>query len=194
MKRQGIASVSALAMFAGVAALFVTSPARAENPKFSCAESQGVPATVATTSRGNIPVIRWVSSHFGDSGYSPQYRCQVVSPKFQQYLDNGTLNYLTTGYHNSQPIVCVAKEKGGPCTGVLFTLKPGSDPWKTLTRLMDVRVQAGPPLNESTGGASADTSRYIDMNEFLNNAPVENAAAPAVTPGQAAPGNATGLW
>jgi hypothetical protein len=150
--------------------------------KFVCGTSQGRPATVVTTPQGTIPIIRWVSNAFGEE-YPPEYRCKVVSPKFQQYYKDGKLNYLPTGYANSQPIVCVAVNRGGPCTGVLFTLKPQSDPWQTLTRLMNVRVQAAGPLNESTASSGAlDNDRYIDMNEYLRSTPVDATATGEATP------------
>jgi hypothetical protein len=186
MKPSSFAFVSTLSLsfFAGVTALsvLVAIPARADDVKFTCGVHQGVPATLAQTTRGNIPVIRWVSDAFGGE-YPPQYRCQVVSPKFQQYYKEGKLNYLTTGVANNQPIVCGTNEKGGPCTGVLFTLKHGSDPWLTLTRLMDVRAQAGPPLNESASSSStSNAEHYIDMNEYLNTASVTDSVAKPTMP------------
>jgi Circadian oscillating protein COP23 len=193
MKPSSVASIASLSLFAGVAALSVLAavPARADDVKFTCGMHQGVPATLAQTTRGNIPVIRWVSDAFGGE-YPPQYRCQVVSPKFQQYYKEGKLNYLTTGVANNQPIVCGTNEKGGPCTGVLFTLKHGSDPWLTLTRLMDVRAQAGPPLNESASSSStSNPEQYIDMNEYLNTASAtEPNVSESAPPSSDAPGQA----
>jgi hypothetical protein len=180
MKFLTLGSISALSLLVGSAVLGAIAPAQAgetSTAKFTCGTSQGVPATVAMTTRGKSPVIRWSSNYFGSSGYSAQYRCNVVSAKFQQYYSAGMLNYLTTGVSNKQAVVCVAKVKGGPCAGVLFTLKPGSDPWTTLTRLMNVRTQAGPVLNESASSAPPEASiadgKYIDMNAFLNSAEVE---------------------
>jgi Circadian oscillating protein COP23 len=173
MRRLNIASISAMSLIASVSALSMMPPAHAGELKFSCGTSKGAPATVAQTSRGAVPIIRWVANTFTEAGYSPEYRCKLVSAKFQEYYKAGTLNYLTTGIANNQPVVCVASTKGGPCAGVLFTMKPGSDPWRTLTRLMDVRVQAGPPLNESSAGPSNDNSQYVDMADYLATAPTE---------------------
>lgn len=195
------ASLSAT-LFAGVAALATISPVAAQpsDAKFSCGTTQGVPATVVQTSRGNITVIRWVSNVFGEQ-YGPEYRCRVVSAKFQQFHKDGQLNYLTTGVSNGQSVVCVASSKGGPCSGILFTLKPGSDPQNTLARLMNVRVQAGPALNESTAGTSAiGNDQYIDMASFLSTAPTDNSsvveATPAtpINPGLSLTAPSTGLW
>jgi Circadian oscillating protein COP23 len=176
MGRLNIASMAAMSLMASVSVLSMMTPAHASDLKFSCGTSNGAPATVAQTSRGAVPIIKWVSNIFTESGYSPEYRCKLVSAKFQEYYKAGTLNYLTTGIANNQPVVCVAATKGGPCAGVLFTLKPGSDPWRTLTRLMDVRVQAGPPLNESSAGATNDESQYIDVNDYLATAPTDQGA------------------
>jgi hypothetical protein len=195
------ASLSAT-LFAGVAALATISPVAAQpsDAKFSCGTTQGVPATVVQTSRGNITVIRWVSNVFGEQ-YGPEYRCRVVSAKFQQFHKDGQLNYLTTGVSNGQSVVCVASSKGGPCSGILFTLKPGSDPQNTLARLMNVRVQAGPALNESTAGSSAiGNDQYIDMASFLSTAPTDNSSVVEAIPtapinsGLSLTAPSTGLW
>ncbi|PZD73317.1 hypothetical protein C1752_02181 [Acaryochloris thomasi RCC1774] len=185
MKLGRIASVLA---FSALTCAVVKLPAAAAERRFACGSSSGVPATMAKTSRGLVPVIKWTSSHFSSSGYSPLRRCQIVSDKFQEYYETGQLNYLTTGrvsYPNQvdyQNVVCVAKARLGACNGVLFTLKPGSNPGRTLQRLMDVRLQASGPLNETSGRV------YIEMEKFLNEAPVDqNASADPNAP-------TTGLW
>jgi Circadian oscillating protein COP23 len=182
MKFRNIAFVSTLSMAAGAALVGVIAPTHAaptqrSDAKFICGTSQGSPATVALTSRGYVPVVRWSSNYFGRSGYSPLARCRTVSAKFQQYYKNGMLNYLTPSYQNRQPVICVAASKGGPCAGVLFTLKPTANPMTTLRQLMRVRTQAaGAVLNESTASpvpVSASDERYLDMQEFLQTAAVE---------------------
>ncbi|MGB8697929.1 MAG: COP23 domain-containing protein [Thermosynechococcaceae cyanobacterium] len=192
MKVRTVASMSTLSLIASMSLMGVIAqqPAQASGAKFMCGTSQGYPATVALTSRGPVPVIRWSSSYFNTSGYSPQFRCNAVSAKFQQYYQNGMLNYLTTGWSNRQPVVCVAAQKGGSCAGVLFTLKPGSNPWLTLTRLMDVRVRASTPLNESTATpVNVTDGEYLDMKAFLDSAPTE-----VSTPSQSSTQPAKGLW
>lgn len=167
MKCHQITSLIALSVVAG-ATLFVGSQsAQASEQRFSCAQTGGVPATMAKTRRGYVPVIKWSSEYFGASGWSPEARCQEVSKRFESYHRDGTLNFLTTGRMNRQSVVCVAQSQGGPCSGLLFTLKPGSNPGQTLQKLLDVRHRATGPLNESAARV------YIDMEKFLNNAPVE---------------------
>ena len=135
---------------------------------FVCGRSNGAPATIAQTDLGQIPVIRWTSDRFRDAGYTPERRCLEVSARFQQYFYNRQLNYLTTGIMSNQQVVCVADREGGDCTGLLFTLKRGSDPSQVLKSLLAVRVRASGPLNESTSRV------YIDMSEYLKQASVEN--------------------
>lgn len=148
-----------------------SSSASAGTTTFVCGTSKGVPTTMAKTPRGNVPVIRWNSDYFNNSGWTPQKRCQEVSKKFQTFYQNGTLKYLTTADFNGQSAVCVAERENGSCnpngSGILFTLKPGSNPGETLQQLLSVRVHAAGPLNESSPRV------YINMNQFLETAPVE---------------------
>jgi Circadian oscillating protein COP23 len=134
--------------------------------KFYCGQSKNVPTTMAQTSRGVVPVIHWVST-LGEN-YTPEYRCKIVSEKFQTFYSNGMLNYLTTGTVNQQPVICAAQQENGPCSGILFTLKPNSDPGRTLRRLLSIRDRApGAVLNESA------PQIYIDMADFLSTAPLD---------------------
>jgi Circadian oscillating protein COP23 len=134
--------------------------------KFYCGQSKSVPTTMAQTSRGAVPVIHWVST-LGEN-YTPEYRCKIVSEKFQTFYNNGMLNYLTTGIVNQQPVICAAQQENGPCAGVLFTLKPNSDSGRTLQRLLSIRDRApGMVLNESAPQV------YINMADFLSKAPIE---------------------
>ncbi len=162
-----------LASFFTTAALTLTavaafqSPSKANNTTFHCGvwltgPNAGVPVTFARTPIGAIPIINWVSDYFGDSGYTPERRCQEVSGRFQSAYNQGTLNYITTGYKNGQPVVCTSSSNGGPCSMVLFTLKPGSDASRTVQQLFDIRNLAAGPLYESE-----DDKIYLDMNAFL---------------------------
>lgn len=153
--------------------LLSSTPAQAQATAFVCGQSNNVPATMAQTPRGNVPVIRWNSDYFAAAGYDPQTRCEMVSQRFQTFLQKKALNYITTGLINGQKVVCVARFQGGDCArdlpeaGLLFTLKPESNPGQTLRQLMQVRVGASGPLNEN------DARVYINVNDFLNTSPVE---------------------
>ncbi len=128
-----------------------------------------IPTTLARTPRGDVPVIRWVSTYFSVSGYDPQTRCEQVSARFQLYHQRGSLQYLTTGRMNTMPVICTTTAQGGSCQNLLFTLKPTSSrsPSETLQALMDVRQRSGSALNETTGRL------YIDMQEYLATAPIQ---------------------
>jgi hypothetical protein len=105
---------------------------KAGSTTFSCQVVGGVPATVANTPAGQRTVIRWVSGYISGSGYTPMTRCRGVSERFQTYMNQGGLNYITTGYMNNLPVVCVTSSDGGGCQGLLFTLKSGENASRVL--------------------------------------------------------------
>ncbi len=196
MSKKFVSSMIASTLALGSIAL-TSQPSQAQSARFYCGVSQGVPTTIATTPRGNVPVIRWVSSYFSGSGYDPQTRCQEVSGRFQTYYNNGTLSYITTGIMNGLPVVCVTGTNGGSCNGLLFTLKKGQNASKTVQQLFDVRSGASGPLYESSNGDSEQI--YIDVNNYLNTSPVEEATEPNQAnpnPVQPETGNAEGgsIW
>ncbi|MGK7922886.1 MAG: COP23 domain-containing protein [Trichodesmium sp.] len=131
--------------------------------KFYCERGQNsIPTTFVKTPQGTYSVIRWVSNYFSSAGYSPMTRCRQVSDKFQLFYDDGRLDYITTGIVNRQPVVCVSGQKGGPCQGVLFTLKPQQNASETIQKLFDIRVSA------STGPLYENSSRfYLNFNDYL---------------------------
>jgi hypothetical protein len=174
MKRPKITSIIALSLMTGlpVVALSSLPSSAAPGTKYFCGQSQGKPATIAQTPTGDVVVIRWTSDHFEKSGYTPAERCRIVSDKFQQYHQNGTLRYITTGRENRQLVVCTAQNLNGGCVGTLFTLKPGSNPKATLKALMNVGSKAvrGGVLQESYDRV------YFNMDELLSTAPREVSA------------------
>ncbi|MBO9997834.1 MAG: COP23 domain-containing protein [Cyanobacteria bacterium SID2] len=130
--------------------------------RFFCDSSSGIPTTFVTTAEGStFPLIHWTSSYFSGSGYDPQTRCNQVTSRFNQFAQAGMLNYITTGIVNNLPVVCVSSEMGGPCTGVLFTLKPHQNPANSIQQLFDVRIGAAGPLYESSSRI------YINLSEHL---------------------------
>mgnify|MGYP002785197773 CR=1 FL=1 len=128
---------------------------------FFCGQSpNGVPTTYVNTPSGNMPLVRWVSHFFNHSGYTPEVRCRDVSQRFNRFYNQGILNFITTGYINNLPVVCVATQIGGPCTATLFTLKPNQNATSTIQQLFDVRAGASGPLHESGDRI------YIDMRPY----------------------------
>ncbi|NEQ77576.1 MAG: hypothetical protein F6K23_33915 [Okeania sp. SIO2C9] len=131
--------------------------------KFYCDRGKnGIPTTFVKTPQGTYTVIRWVSNYFLSAGYSPLTRCRQVSDKFQFFYDDGRLDYITTGIVNRQPVICVSGRKGGPCQGVLFTLKPQQSASETVQQLFDIRVGA------ATGPLYESGSRfYLNFNDYI---------------------------
>lgn len=132
---------------------------------FVCGSSGGTPSTNAIKTDGKqVPVIRWTSNVFDSAGWSPERRCQEVSARFDQYFKEGRLTYLTTGRVNGVPVICTAQSRGGACDGLLYTLKPGQNATATLQNLLEIRVKARGPLNETS------SRLYISLDELMNTA------------------------
>ncbi len=163
-------------LWVGVAML-LPSGVRAEQ-RFSCQELEGVPTTIADTSRGPIPIVYWRSQYFEADGFSPEVRCQTVSQKFQSHFQNGQLNYLTVGRIENTSVICVADQRGGSCRDVLFTLKPGVDPVTVLRQLLFMRTGTVEPLNETMARP------YVNMGEVLSLAPTHPQAERPSPPSQ----------
>jgi hypothetical protein len=146
------------------AATFISQPSKAQSTTFFCGTSNGIPATLARTPRGEVPMILWNSSTIGESGDAPQERCEEVSKRLQTYYNSGKLKYITTGKRNDQLVVCVAQEENGSCTDEpLFPLNSNdSNPSATLQRIFRIRVTSAAPISETR------TRIYINLNQYLN--------------------------
>lgn len=134
--------------------------------KFNCVQDGDLPTTVALNVETNqsLPIIRWQSQYFANSGYDNFTRCQQVSARFQTHYDQNKLNYITAGVVNNSTVICATEEKGS-CNSdnILFTLEPNQDAAATLQQLFDVRhYSAGPLLR---GGQPSYP--YINMQEML---------------------------
>lgn len=162
----------------------INQPSQAQGTTFYCGVSAGIPSTLANTPRGTVVVIKWVSTHFSRGGYNPQRRCQEVSSRFQRHYNQGNLNFITAGYLNNQPAIC-AGNGGIPCTSqkLLFTLKPGQNAARTIQQLFNIRTGAAGPLYESSN--TSRSKSVVDMNKFLQTAPVINANTGTTAPPKA---------
>ncbi|NJO41125.1 MAG: hypothetical protein HC769_28065 [Cyanobacteria bacterium CRU_2_1] len=159
---------SSLAVVASVANPQIVSAQDGATTFFFCGMDGGVPTTLAHTDEGDVPIIRWTSNFFNDSGWTPQARCEEVSERFQKYYEQEVLDFITTGVINGEPVVCVATEQDGPCVGLLLTLRRGvDDPDETLQQLFNIRDTATGPIYQSSQGL------YINVEEFLRSAPVQ---------------------
>ena len=154
---------------------------------FFCGMTSGAPSTnVVTDSGKQVPVIRWTSSVFSEAGWSQERRCQEVSSRFDGFLKQGRLAFITTGRINGLPVICTAASNGGACDGLLYTLKPSQDSIATLRNLLEIRVKARGPLNET------NSRLYVSLDELVSTA-LANAKQPAsnIPP---AIGQGTGLF
>ncbi|MFK0729671.1 MAG: COP23 domain-containing protein [Gloeotrichia echinulata GP01] len=194
MKNSLFTATLSIITLAVSAAATITQPSYGQNQQnntFFCGISRdssgrGVPATFARTSQGtSLPVIRWVDKAF-PAPWTPEKRCEEISARFQQFYDNGTLNFLRAGKSGNQPVLCVASFKGGDCLpkGVLVTLKPGTNPQLTLERIMDYSGRSsGKPIELSSNQdvvSSVNDAAYLDMKKFLGE--VEGSGKPQPKP------------
>lgn len=158
-------------------------PSYAQGTTFFCGvSSDGIPTTFANTKRGTVQVVKWTSDFFSYSGYTPESRCQEVSSRFQKHYSRGSLSFLTAGYLNGQAAIC-AGNSNPPCTSdkLLFTLKPGSDAAARIQQIFNISVGASnSPLLESSDGSNSSVT--VDMNRFLEQAPVVQTAGSAPNP------------
>ena len=83
-------------------------------------------------------------------------------------------------------MICTAASNGGACDGLLYTLKPSQDSIATLRNLLEIRVKARGPLNET------NSRLYVSLDELVSTA-LANAKQPAsnIPP---AIGQGTGLF
>jgi hypothetical protein len=154
--------------------LTLSQPSYAEGATFHCAKSNGVFTTFVRTQDGkNLPMIRWVSNYFNNSGLTQKERCQEISRRFQSNYDNGILRYIKGGTLNKQPVVCAATEKNAACkeNTLLFTLKPGSDPDTVARKLFDRRALADGKEVDQNGGDTSTGPVSIDFEAYLYFAP-----------------------
>ncbi len=132
------------------------------NPTFFCGSVDGIPATMARTSTGEMPMVIWDINTIKDPNINLQKQCEEVSNRFQTYSDNGTLNYITSGIMNGQLVACVAPGENEPCSGILFPLSGGSNPRGILQRMFRIRVASSAPIAETTDRL------YIRFDKYLN--------------------------
>ena len=144
--------------------------------QYRCMEREGIPATVAYTSRGAIELIRWQNDYFNASNYTPDRRCKEVSIRFQKHSDADNLRFISTGMVNNYKAICIS-EKTGDCKedGLLLTLQPSDNSEEVLRSLfsLDTRRQDG-GLRRSSGNNKI--KEVINLNQFLEASPVVNDA------------------
>lgn len=154
----GIATFHAIA----AAATQAQPNAGTEETTFFCGEIEGTPATIARTSKAEIPIVIWTSDYLADTETDPQQQCEEVTQRFQTYSDLGKLNYITTGMMNGKIVACVADGENEPCSGLLFPLNSDRNPGGNLQRIFRIRVASAGPIMETPRRV------YINLNKYLN--------------------------
>ncbi|NER19614.1 MAG: tetratricopeptide repeat protein [Symploca sp. SIO1C2] len=98
---------------------------------FYCDTTSGNhPVTSLRVLEGEIMFIVWEDQFWDKTYYNSEFRCQEVSSRFQKYKEAGLLDYISHGYMNGQPAICIPETLvSSVCEKLLFTLKPEySDP------------------------------------------------------------------
>jgi hypothetical protein len=184
LKQDSLREILSVSLLAGIilSPLVLTnsaSPAELESQiQFTCAPGfdqetqQYLPTTYAWSQRGKIAVVRWKQEWFKSQNWTPQSRCETVSPRFQEAYNTGTFAYLTHSTQNNQPVICTTRGRGEDCATLLFTLRPEDDAIALTKTLADIlRGKGVGPIQHS--GSAGKTYYRIDIEEFLRTAPVE---------------------
>ena len=110
-----------------------------------------------------VPIIAWKSDSFPRSEWTPKKRCEQVSKKFQQFHQQGRLDYLSTGKLNGLGVICAAKP--GECNknNILFSVRPGVNPITVLAELKDIREGRTSDLTWQNSGENT----YLNLGEYL---------------------------
>jgi Circadian oscillating protein COP23 len=155
-------AIASSSLFAGSSQAVMTTT------NFVCGKADGIPATVARTKKGDIPIVIWKSEDLSEAGFTPQVRCRQVSARFQSMYRSGQLKYLTAGVLNNLPVICATTKVNTDCSSqnLLYTLKPNSDPQQVIKRLTAIRNRASSRGLEESASVPSTTSIELDwLNE-----------------------------
>ena len=151
----------------GITAI-LSQPTQAQSKKFVCQESKSnIPTTYADTPEGPKPVMRFASTYFPPP-YTPMRRCQEITERYNQFHEQGILEYMTSGWVNQLPVICA----GQSCSEdtILLTLKPDQEPDQALQEILANRSGASGPTVQSSGSGSVT----ISLQNYLDKTPVED--------------------
>jgi hypothetical protein len=114
-------------------------------------------------------VVRWVKA-MGST--TPQERCNEVSSRLQEALDNGSLNFVTNGRMNNQPVICTAREYKGDCDTLILTLRDEDKPLEVLEGFKEALMgrSMGPMIHSS---GFPQMYYQIDLQDTIRNTPAE---------------------
>lgn len=125
-----------------------------------------LPATLVSIAGKDEPTVLviWKSEAF--KKFTPQQRCETVSPKFQAAFQAGRFN-ITSGQDTAtgQGIICAVADEKATCdrSTMLFTLKSYNSANLTVEELAgSVQGSTGTVLYQSSGG-----NRVVDVRALL---------------------------
>ena len=139
------------------------------NVRFSCSQvsqgtdpssQQALPTLYALINDSKKAVIRWESDRFSSSGWQKDKRCQEVASRLDKAYNNQTLNIITNGTMNRQPVICTAATVGGDCQDLLITLKPEDDGFNIAKQLGE--ILNGQPVVSASNSSDAKSSDRSD--------------------------------
>ncbi len=155
---------------------------------YSCINHQGKPSTVVDTDKGRILLIVWESDFFRGSGWTPQKRCEEVTKRFQEFSDNKTLRYLTTGKMKGQNVICVGTPIGGSAykcldNGLLLTLEGRNDnPNEVLQNLFQATRSSSNFLRRTGNRYAFEFDKFIDEAPVISQPSIPDTSIPQISP------------
>jgi hypothetical protein len=134
--------------------------------KFICRMTrENVWTTMAFYQNQERALIIWDSKL--SPSYPPQKRCQDVTPRFQQAVENYFM-FFTNGILNKQPVICTVKKYGDKCddNNLVMTLLLTEDSSNVLTELVQrLKGWQYGPIKHS--GGSPQIYYQIDIESLL---------------------------
>ena len=176
--------LSVASLFLGLDSFVFTQSNRSQENtiKYECITKDNVPVTIVTTPRGVIELIKWESTYFSASSWTPEKRCQAVTERFQAHSNSGKLRYVTYGEVNEQKVICVGERNYQPkkpykCQkdkvinqaqtfdSVLITLQPKDYPPQVLQELFNISARANYGGITRSGREKYPT--FVDLEEIF---------------------------
>ena len=142
-------------------AQFNTAPVEV-NVSFICSEGEDpqtqkrLPTNYALINDSKKALIRWEKDRFATSGWQKEKRCQEVASRLENAYNNNTLNIITNGRMNGQPVICTALTVGEDCEDLLITLKPEDDGVNIVQKIGEI-------MNGSSIGDLSDESGVVSQ-------------------------------
>jgi len=161
MKFKSIATALLGAVAACSTMAFKAEEAHASPFQFQCVRgANGGFVTIVTNGRESQSLITWNSQAFSRSGYTPEVRCQAVTNRFNDAVNNGIRLRLTAGQVNGLGVICSlqGRERGCNEDNVIVTLagEAARNPRQALNEL----------VNAAAGGRPLAQSGSVTLNDW----------------------------